>query len=231
MMQRWGADAIRFMKDASEYGSYYEELTKELLSYLPTDGHICDAGCGLGYLANEVAKYCREVTALDVSEAAINSLKNRITRQNLFARCEDIFEITDRFDAMIFCYFGKTNEILSLAKKLCKGNAIVIKRDCAEHLFSIGEVKRKKHSVEGIADALEELKIPFEQKQLSIEMGQPFHTFDDAMSFFELYNKSDQLLDAESVKQRLVNTEDPSFPLYLPSIRKMELIVFSANDL
>jgi len=230
-MQRWGSDAIRFMKDASEYGSYYEELSKELLPYIPCDGHICDAGCGLGYLANELAKYSKQVTALDVSDAAINALKARKTRQNLLARCEDIFKLTERFDAMIFCYFGKTSEILSLAKKLCKGNAIVIKRDCAEHLFSIGEVKRKKHSVERIADVLQEWKIPFEQKQLRMEMGQPFRTFDDAIRFFELYNKSDQPIEANAVQQRLVNTDDPSFPLYLPSLRKMEMIVFSAKDL
>ena len=59
MMQRWGTDAIRFMTDASEYGDYYRQLTTKLLPYLPLNGHICDAGCGLGYLAQEIAEYER----------------------------------------------------------------------------------------------------------------------------------------------------------------------------
>ena len=231
MMQRWGADAIRFMTDASEYGEYYSQLTAELLPYLHRDGHVCDAGCGLGYLAQEMSKYCAQVTAIDRSEAATQALLNRRLPQNMRVLCEDIFTIHEQFDAMVFCYFGRTDEILSLAKKLCKGNVLIVKRDCAEHKFSIGKVEHRRHTVEDTIQALEDLNVPYVQKQISLEMGQPFRNIDDAMTFFRLYNKSDREVELQEVENRLTRTDDPKFPLYLPSQRKMELIVFSASDL
>ncbi len=231
MMQRWGEDALRFMCDASEYGSFYKTLAEELLPYLPRDGHICDAGCGLGYLSQTLAEHCAHVTAIDIAQAPIDSLASRCTEDHLHIRCENIFDISDTFDAMIFCYFGKTEEILNLAKKLCSGQVIVIKRDCSEHTFSLGQVRRKRHSVENIRQALRDRGIPFVQKQLCIEMGQPFRCLEDAMRFFELYNKSDQAVTLDLVEKRLIRTESREFPLYLPSIRKMEMIVFSTTDL
>lgn len=51
MMQLWVEDMIRFMRDASEYGTYNQELANLLAPELTRDMHICDAGCGLGYLS------------------------------------------------------------------------------------------------------------------------------------------------------------------------------------
>lgn len=69
MMQWWTPDAVRFMRDASEYGAHYTLLSEYLMRWLPADGHVCDAGCGLGYLAQALAAHCRCVTAIDRSEA------------------------------------------------------------------------------------------------------------------------------------------------------------------
>ncbi len=231
MMQRWGADAIRFMRDASEFGSYYKELTSYLLPHLPKNGHICDAGCGLGYLAQELAKSCAQVTALDASEAAIQAMRHRAKEENLSIRCENIFEIQDRFDAMVFCYFGKTEEILSLSARICADKVIVVKRDCSEHTFSIGHVHRSRHSVETLAQALKTMNIPYENQHIALELGQPFVSVSDALEFYRLYNKSEEKIDEQTVKERLVSIDDVKYSWYLPSVRKMELVVFSAKDL
>lgn len=230
-MQRWGQDAIRFMKDASEYGSYYEELTSFLLPHLPIGGHICDAGCGLGYLAQELAKHIKMVTAIDSSEAAIAELRQRVHQENLIVRCDDIFEQKECFDAMIFCYFGKTDEILSLAKKLCKEIVLVVKRDCSEHTFSIGKVHRKKHPIETLTKTLDALNVPYRTEHIALELGQPFTSICDAVNFYRLYNKSKQIIDEQIVKRRLCPIDHPKYAWYLPSVRKMELVVFLANDL
>ena len=58
MMQWWTPDAVRFMRDASEYGAHYTLLSEYLMRWLPADGHVCDAGCGLGYLAQALAAHC-----------------------------------------------------------------------------------------------------------------------------------------------------------------------------
>ncbi len=231
MMQRWGPDAVRFMCDASEYGTYHQALIAELLPYLPQNGHICDAGCGLGYLSEQLAKHCRKVTALDRSEAALTHLRKRSAAENLHIVCDDIFSVSSQFDAMVFCYFGKTNEILHLSRKLCKGNVLIIKRECSEHRFSIGAVPNRNHRVESTSDVLRQFNVPFESKQITLELGQPFRNIEEAMCFFRLYNKSTEPVEEIAVRNLLIEIQDNEFSLYLPSVRTMELIVFSAKDL
>lgn len=229
MMQRWGAEAVRFMRNASEYGNHYELLAAELLSYLPKDGHICDAGCGLGYLSRELAKYCREVTAVDRSEAALSVLREHCPPQNLHICCDDIFTMDARYDAMVMCYFGHTDEILRLAAR-CDGNMIVVRRDCSRHKFSIGTVARNHQNANNLHAELSRMGIAYGTKTLQIELGQPFESVDDAVTFFELYNKSEQAVERGEVQRRLVPTGREDYPWYLPGKRDMELTVFSAND-
>lgn len=229
MMQLWTPDSVRFMRDASEYGDYYPRLVSEILPFLPKSGHICDAGCGLGYLASELAKHCEKVTGIDRSAAAISEMNRRNSRAH--GICTDIFEYSEPFDAMVFCYFGRTGEILRLAERLCAGTVVVIKRDCGEHTFSLGRVEHKKHTVEYTLQDFAVRGIPYVGKKLSLEMGQPFRSLSDAVAFYRLYDKSGVEITEKRVAERLISTEREDFPLYLPSKRQMELVVFSAKDI
>ncbi len=232
MMQWWGPDAIRFMRDASEYGDYYVRLAGRLMRWLPADGHVCDAGCGLGYLAQALARRCRRVTAIDRSEAAIAELRARAPEQNLTVLCEDLFAMppAPQFDAMTFCYFGRIEEILRLTKRHCRGTAVVIKRDCREHRFSV-DASAAHCDIRPAAEAfLKERGIPFHAEKLELELGQPFRTMEDAMTFFRLYNKGGELT-AQWVASRLTETGQADYPLYLPEIRKMAILVLQAGDI
>lgn len=231
MMQRWSEDTVRFMRDASHYGSYHRELATALLPYLPTDGKVCDAGCGLGDLSLELAKYCREVTAVDASPAALQGLIEGEKPKNLRVVQGDIFTLNEEFDAMVFCYFGKTEEILSLACQKCRGNVIVVRRDCSRHRFSAAPVERKEHSINFLTQRLQELAVPYLSKSLALELGQPFRSFEDALCFFELYNKSDRPVSPEELKNKLLPVEHGEFCLYYPNVREMELIVFSSKNI
>ena len=231
MMQRWSEDTIRFMEDASSYGNYHKELADILLNYLPADGHICDAGCGLGHLALELAKECRAVTAVDASADALRGILSRELPDNLCVLQGDIFAMEDRYDAMVFCYFGKTQEILRLASLGRTQKILVVRRDCGVHSFSASAVQRKEHSINELTAVLEEKGIPYFSRNISLELGQPFRTMDDALRFFSLYNKSDRPIIPEMLEERLVRTERESFPLYYPSVRNMELIVFETKNI
>ncbi len=231
MMQRWSRDTIRFMTDASQYGAYYKELTAALLPYLPTQGHVCDAGCGLGYLAKELSKYCKEVTAIDASAAALEGLLQGERGENLKVIQGDILQMEGDYDAMVFCYFGKAEEILTLGARQCRDKVLVVRRDCSEHRFSTATVQRKQHSINTLTRRLQELGIPHFTQGLSLELGQPFRSFEDALCFFELYNKSPEAVDPEALRKKLLPVEQGEFTLYYPNRRDMELIVFSAQDL
>ncbi len=229
MMQRWSEDTIRFMEDASVYGTYHKELADILLPYLPVCGHICDAGCGLGHLALELSKACKSVTAVDASSNALRGLMARELPGNLTVCHGDIFATEERYDAMVFCYFGKTEEILRLAETGRTGRILVVRRDCEAHSFSKTTVLRKEHSINFLKQSLEDRNIPYECRNISLELGQPFRDIKDAMDFFQLYNKSDKPISESDLEGKLRPTEKSPFTLYYPSMRDMELIVFDTK--
>ena len=232
MMQWWTQDAVRFMRDASEFGDHYARLSDRLMRWLPEDGHICDAGCGLGYLAQALAGRCRYVTAIDRSEVAIAAMRARQLPENLKAICGDAFQMRPErpFDAMTFCYFGSSEEILCLARRQCSGSVVMVKRNCGEHRFSV-HPGRTHRDVRAAAEALlERCGIPFHSEQLTLELGQPFRTQEDAMTFFRLYNPQTEI-SLNWVRKRLVPTGRSDFPLYLPELRKMAVLVFQAKDI
>ena len=231
MMQRWSKDTIRFMEDASVYGNYHKELTRILLPYLPTHGHVCDAGCGLGHLALELSNVCREVTAVDASADALRGLMTRELPHNLKAKHGDIFSMDDRYDAMVFCYFGKATEILQLAESGRTDKILVVRRDCGAHSFSKTTVLRKDHSINSLKQTLEEHGIPYVCRNISLELGQPFRSMDDALQFFQLYNKSDKLIMEKDLEGKLIPVDKAPFTLYYPSVRDMELIVFETKNI
>ena len=89
---------------------FHRRLTAELLPYLSPQDHVCDAGCGLGFLSLALAPHVRHVTAADCDAQALSVLKEELAArhiENVTPLCTDIF--TDRpaepYDAMVFCFF------------------------------------------------------------------------------------------------------------------------------
>ena len=233
MMQHWNAEAVGFMQDAMAYCGYAEKLAAALTPYLPSKGHICDAGCGIGALSLALARRAYCVTAVDISEAAINTLKEKPLSENLQAVCADIFTMQPEklYDAMVFCYFGRTEEILRIARRQCAGRVIIVKRDCSEHRFSMGRIAQPLHRCEMTRKMLQSERIPFQSERLSLELGQPFRSMEAALAFFRLYNKSNHSVTENTVAPRLRRTQNAEFPLYLPELRQMEIFVLQAQDI
>lgn len=225
VMQRWSADAIDFMRDASEYGSFYPKLREILLPYLPKDAAVLDAGCGLGYLAQAISGNCRRVVAADRAEAAVSAMQQRELPPNMEARCADVFALTERFDVLLCSYFGRSEEILRLRDTLAPKRTIVIQRNCAAHRFSIGEAEER-HGWQGMDACLTERGITYEKKTVSLEFGQPFRTLADAVRFFDMYNKSSTAVTEEAVAAKLTLIEDATYTYYLPQTRDMDIYFF-----
>ena len=237
MMQSWEKDMVRFMRDASEYSTYHQELVKLLSPYLNKEMHICDAGCGLGYLSLALAPHVASVTGVERhpdASAVLAENSCRLGLNNVIARCGPIETTLPEtpYDAMVFCFFGGIEEILAISKQQCRGRVIIITRNYTNHRFSVGEHKTGSYGRRTSREALEKLGIPFEETTLSLEFGQPFRSFEDARRFFETYSMDDDktLITDEFLMDRLVAGEG-DFPYYMPYRREAAILTFESKDI
>lgn len=232
----WNEDMIRFLRDASEHSDYHHLLAEYLAKRLPENAHVCDAGCGLGYLSLQLAPYCRQVTAVDVSPEALAVLAANCDKEkikNVDIRRGEIAELPpdEPYDAMVFCFFGTGNEALRIAKEQCCGPVIIIKKGWSEHRFSLGKQKMGHESYADTMALLDGYGIPHTGETLTLEMGQPFRSLDDACRFFEIYERSGAAVTEEAVHARLTATGDDEFPWYLPQPKVMGIIQLDSRDI
>ena len=238
MMHLWYEDMVRFMRDASEYGSYNQTLAKMLAPYLTKDMRICDAGCGLGYLSLALAPCVGHITSVEKNPNAVAVLEDNCRKlgiTNIEPRCSTIQEAVpeQKYDSMVFCFFGGIHEILETAKQQCSGTVFIITRAYTTHRFSVGSHPTGSYGYWGTREVLEKLGIPFEEKTLDLEFGQPFRSLADARRFFEIYSCDDDkaAITDEFLLSKVVKSGREDFPLYMPHLRNLAILKFETADI
>ena len=237
-MFQWNEEMVRFMRAASEYGDYHRRLARWMLPQLHPGDHICDAGCGLGYLSLALAPGVRRVTAADRSREALEVLRENCAAlgiENVDIRAGDIFSAPPGrpYDAMVFSFFGRMEEIAAIARAQCRGRVFVFKKNYAAHRFSAETHPIGDGGFRAGVQWLTDRSIPFTSAELELEMGQPLRSLSEARRFFALYSRDkdpDRSADA-FLQERLVQTGREDFPLYLPHKRSIGCLMLSAEDL
>lgn len=237
-LEYWYEDMIRFMRQASEYGTYNQLLLEKMQPYLHEDMHICDAGSGLGYLSLAMAPYVRLITAVEKHPGAANVLEENCLRlgiRNICSRCTDMEELLpeERYDAMVFCFFGQIPQILRLAKQQCRGRVFVFTRNYEHHRFSVGTHPTGWEGFPDLQAALQALEIPAHHEVFQAEHGQPLRSLQDARRFFELYSKDGDtsLLTDDFLLSKVIPTGREDFPFYMPHSRDLAFVTFLAGDI
>ena len=209
-MFQWNAEKVRFMEDAAAWGDFHARLAAELAPYLPRDGHVCDAGCGTGHLALALSPYVKRVTAVDVSAQALALLAENCRKRgaaNIDIRCGDIARLPPEqpYDAMVFCFFGHIEEILTISAAQCRGTVLAVMRNDGCHRFSAAQGAVRHGGYPRGAAELTARGIPFHAVERELPMGQPFRTIDDARRFFQLYRRPDDTTPVtdDFLRQRL----------------------------
>ena len=235
-MFHWTDEGIRFMADAANETDFHRRLAAELLPYLTPEDAVCDAGCGLGHLSLALSPYVRTVTAVEREQRALAVLERELALrhiENVYPCCEDVFAHRPEkpYDAMVFCFFGSMDEILSVAKTQCRGRVIAVKRDQTAHRFTVTrQPLGGSHGLEAACRRLEELGIPYDLRRTAFRFDQPFRSWEDARRFFALYRRGDDaaLITDDFLRERLERTDDPQFPWRLPSLRRLGLLALDA---
>lgn len=238
MMQLWYKDMVRFMRDASEYGTYNQELASLLSPNLTKEMRICDCGSGLGYLSLALAPYAGHVTSVEKNPDAAAVLRDNCRKfgiDNITSVCASLQEAApeEKYDAMVYCFFGGIHEILAAAKEQCRGSVFIITRNYRTHRFSVGSHPTGSYGYRRASDVLTQLDIPFEEQIFELEFGQPFRCPEDARTFYEIYSKDEDktAITDEFLAQKLISTGREDFPLYMPHRRKLAIIKFETSDI
>lgn len=233
----WNSDMIYFMNQAAKNTKYYEELASYIIPYVTKESVLCDVGCGLGNLAIELSKYCKKVYAVDISEDVITELKKKLEREqisNVEAICTDVFgwQPEEKVDATVYCMFGTLQEIEEIGRHLNVKQQFIVRRLAKQHRFKIKEQtpRNHRHSAQGMAAELDRQGRPYEYREMSISLDQPFKNLDEAIRFFELYNRTSERVTVEDVKERLIEREDEECPYLFPAEKVMGLIRVSMED-
>ena len=230
----WNEEMVRFLRDASEYSDYHARLAAWMAPYLAPTDRICDVGCGLGYLSLALLRYVNSITAVDSSEDALHVLREKsVGCGNVDILCGDIHRLPPEvpYDAMVFSFFGKMDEIAAIAAAQCRGTVFAFKKNYVNHRFSVGEHPVGDDSFPRAIEWLEERHIPYTSETLALEMGQPLRSLDDARRFFRLYNHGDDTALTDTfLRERLLETGCTDFPLYLPQVRQVGCLRIAAAD-
>ena len=237
-MFQWNEEMVRFMRVASEYGDYHLRLADWMLPDLHAADHVCDAGCGLGYLSLALAPHVRRVTAADRSAEALSVLRENCAARgigNIALLAGDLFASAPRrpYDAMVFCFFGKMEEIAAIARAQCRGTVFVFKKNYTTHRFSVERHPLGHEGFRAGAEWLTDRGVPFVSAELELEMGQPLRSMAAARRFFELYSRdADKSLITDAfLREKLVPTGQAEYPWYLPHTRSVGCLKFSSEDL
>ena len=230
-MSEWTPNMISFMEDASDYGNYFSELASCLSGLLDASWTVCDAGCGIGQLSIALSPLVKKVVAIDRSVEATDYLKKRISSagvSNVEVLAEDFDNLhaERRFDAMVFNYFGRMEQILDIAAKHCLRRVIIIRKVYTNHRFSFGTYPIEQNP------ALLPNGMNHEVREFSCEFGQPFRSIGDAVRFFELYSRDEDksVINEKNVRSRLVETGNPDFPYYLPHLKRSTIYVIDRGS-
>ena len=233
----WTDDMISFMQDAARFGSYQNELADWICNALPKARHVCDAGCGLGFLSAHLAGRFETVTAADISAQALSHLRSMAREggiSNLDILETDMMRFTPEraYDAMVFCLFGWMKEILRVAKRCCAGRIVVIKKAYTHHRFSVSSVPLRDEVTDQAAEFLRAHGVSFQLETKTFDMGQPLRSLDGAVRFFETYSKdAPGTITREAVLPRLRKTADEAFPYYLPQEKSLGRFVIDTKDI
>ena len=234
----WDEERVRFMEDAAAWGDFHARLAAELAKSLPPESRICDAGCGTGHLSLALSPYVRQVTAVDVSQQALSLLADNCRKRNvtnIAIRCGDIHSLPpeEPYDAMVFCFFGRMEEIAAIAKAQCRGTVFAFKKNYTTHRFSVGSHATGSYSFSAAKAWLSARGVPFTAQEMALELGQPFRSWESARRFFEIYSRDEDksVITDAFLRSKLVETGREDFPLYLPHQRPVGCLKFSVEDL
>jgi len=121
-MSRFDIEALTW-DDLPRRVELAKAVVKNIIPYLNNSLKILDFGCGTGLVGLNTAPFVREIIGIDTSKEMVKKFNEKAYKLNLNAKAyqKDIFEIEEKFDAVISSMtLHHIKDIKKLSKKLFK---------------------------------------------------------------------------------------------------------------
>lgn len=237
----WDQENIGWMEAAAEYTGYYDELARIIQPFLRDEDHLCEIGCGLGHLACAIANNVSHVTAVDISEKAIEQAKGLAQSRgikNLTLITDDWTKTelldTENFDVVILSYISAIRKDWSKLSKLSKGLIIAVLANgesgtgLQSSLYNpIYEDLEGRDTIVNVVPFLRNRGISYKLIECELEYGQPLVDIEEACRFASRYYEGDEKELREYLKRRLRPIQNG---YYLPKIKKSGILIIDRQE-
>lgn len=218
MLFEWNEDTIRRYRDAEAYEGFYAKVAETILPRIAGCRSLCDLGCGLGLADFVFCRHLEKVTCVDKNPVVLRAIEEQAKAENI-ANIEtleaDARALAGAWDVFYMSFFG--TDLIEELRPRCKKLFAVVSEGDEATLYPKKYQTFKKPTVQGEAKKLREAGIPFALIPLSLPFGQPLSSHQDAVAYVRGFaaEASDGELET-FLAARLVKTEDPRFPYYMP---------------
>lgn len=231
MSFHWTNNSIRWYAQAAEACSFHQEIAKRLTTHLTKEDIVCDLGCGLGYLDFSIAPYVKTIKAIDTDPLAFSFLTNRLINSPtniipIFSDYKDYLS-TSPVDIVLMSFFGNIRDIKHFYEfyNFCKKKFIyIVNGEKASQLSPTNTSPlREKVYAKEFAYFLEEHSIPYHFESVTLEFGQPFSTYEDAIDFLTHYYP--HCTRKEQEKFLNITLQQTTNGFYLPNQKEIGIFI------
>lgn len=228
MLFSWNTETIAWFKAASAYTGFHAKLADMLRPALVGCGTLYDMGCGLGLLSQQLYDSVREIVCVDISEAALTSLREDLTEKgiaNVRPKLGDCFESEALCDVILLSYFGSRTVDLFLPR--CRCLIAIVDMDESSSLAGslLTGRKRKRQTAGNVEEQLQSKGIRYSLQEVTLEFGQPFRSEEDGLRFFREYYRCTPEQAKDYFTNGAVPATQPPYRYYLPYQKKMGLFI------
>jgi len=225
----WSENKIKWYDRAAKWTRYHEHLADEISPFLVKGEKICDLGCGTGHLAIVLANRGYPLTAIDISEQAIDFIRREIGKEQTELLETKRLSWNDipqgvQWDTVIMNFTGDITREFEKYFSLCSRQLIYIMRR-----FNYSSVGNREHSQryqdinKEMICAIERRGAVYETHEFEFEFGQPFISIEEALDYIRAYAK--RAGGEKYLVEKIENTNNQHYPLYLPYKKRITICV------
>ncbi len=228
-MYQWTEERVLWYQRAVAYTGFDRKLLEWLTPYLPREESVCDLGCGTGYLALELARQGYSVTAVDRSGVCMERLRERRRLQGLEnlelweADWQNLMPGT-QWDNVLMVFAGRLDQEIEYYLSLSgKRLILVVKTSRQSHVQAKGTLPLYRRDAGQLEEDIRSLKLKYTRLDGALEFGQPLCSREEARQYLAAFQvDADQ---PDGALERLVETGDPDYPLYLPGSKELAAFI------